>query len=156
MFRTHQVKIRQSRKLSQKIAGYARGDGVYDMAIMVKMAHPKTSAYDMINLIPSWRREFGLKGATAMHEQAALQARRAVIAFWKSNKRKHARRARHKNEIRQGKRSRYKHNRWTEPSSLMRRNDKSERLDAFLQERAENERGWFHPAHQVRRGPREN
>ena len=132
MFRTHQVKICQSRKLSQKIAGYAQEcDDVYDMAIMVKMAHPKTSAYDMINLIPGWRREFGLKGATAMHGQAALQARRAVIAFWKSNRRKHARRARHKNEIRQGKRSRYKHNRWTEPSSLMRRNDKSERLKSL-------------------------
>ena len=132
MFRTYQVKIRQTRKLSQKIAGYAREcDDVYDMAIMVKLAHPKTSAYDMINLIPGWRREFGLKGATAMHEQAALQARRAVIAFWKSNSRKHARRVRHKNEIRQGKRSRYKHNRWTEPSSLMRRNDKSERLKSL-------------------------
>ena len=78
MFRTYQVKIRQSRKLSQKIAGYAlECDDVYDMAIMVKMAHPKTSAYDMINLIPGWKREFGLKGATAMHEQAALQARMA-------------------------------------------------------------------------------
>ena len=129
MFRTCQVKIRQSKILSQKIAGYAREcDCIYDMAIMVKMAHPKTSTYDMINLIPAWRREFNLKGAAVMHEAAALQARRAVIAFWKSNKRKHARRVRHKNEIRAGKRSRYKHNRWTDPDSLLRRNDKSERL----------------------------
>ena len=129
MFRTHQIKIHQSKILSQKISGYAREcDNVYDMAIMVKLAHPKTSTYDMINLIPGWRREFGLKGATRMHEQAALQARRAVIAFWKSNRRKHARRVRHKNEIRAGKRGRYKHNRWTDPSSLMRRHDKSERL----------------------------
>ena len=37
----------------------------------------------MINLIPDWRREFNLKGAAVMHEAAALQARRAVIAFWK-------------------------------------------------------------------------
>ena len=132
MFRTYQVKIRQSKILSQKIAGYAREcDDVYDTAIMVKLAHPKTSAYDMINLIPGWRRKFGLKGASAMHEQAALQARRAVIAFWKSNSRKHVRRVRHKNEIRQGKRTRYKHNRWTDPSSLMRRNDKSERLKSL-------------------------
>ena len=101
---------------------------VYDMAIMVKLAHPKTSTYDMINLIPDWRREFNLKGAAVMHEAAALQARRAVIAFWKSNSRKHARRVRHKNEIRQGKRTRYKHNRWTDPSSLLRRHGKSERL----------------------------
>ncbi len=60
--------------MSQKISGYAREcDNVYDMAIMVKLAHPKTSTYDMINLIPGWRREFCLKGATRMHGQAALQ-----------------------------------------------------------------------------------
>ena len=102
MFRTHQIKIHQSKILSQKISGYARKcDNVYGMAIMVKLAHPKTSTYDMINLIPGWRRGFGLKGATRMHAcymQAALQARRAVIAFWKSNRRKHARRVRHKND----------------------------------------------------------
>ena len=68
MFRTCQVKIRQSKILSQKIAGYAREcDCIYDMAIMVKMAHPKTSTYDMINLVPAWRREFNLKGAAVMH-----------------------------------------------------------------------------------------
>ena len=72
------------------------------MAIMVKLAHPKTSTYDMINLIPAWRREFNLKGATAMHEQAALQARRAVIAFWKSNRSKHVRCVRLKNKMREG------------------------------------------------------
>ena len=39
MFRTYQVKIRQSKILSQKIAGYAREcDYIYDMAIMVKLA----------------------------------------------------------------------------------------------------------------------
>ena len=129
MFRTYQVKIRQSKTLSQKIAGYAREcDDIYDMAIMVKLAHPKTSTYDMINLIPAWRREFNLKGATAMHEQAALQARRAVIAFWKSNRSKHVRRVRLKNKMREGKIKRYRRNRWTDPSSLLRCNGKSERL----------------------------
>ena len=73
-FALAQVKIRQSKKLSQTIAEYTREcDDVYDMAIMVKLAHPRTSTYDMINLIPGWRREFGLKGAARMHESATLQ-----------------------------------------------------------------------------------
>ena len=132
MFRTCQVKIHQSKKLSQKIAEYTREcDDVYDMAIMVKLAHPRTSTYDMINLIPGWRREFGLKGAVRMHESATLQAWKAVAAFWKSNMRKHARRVRLKNELRKGKIKRYRRNRWTDPSSLMRRGNKSERLKSL-------------------------
>ena len=78
MFCTCQVKIHQSKKLSQKIAEYVREcDDIYDMAIMVKLAHPSTSTYDMINLIPGWRCGFGLKEAARMHESAALQAWKA-------------------------------------------------------------------------------
>ena len=62
-----------------------------------------------------------------MHESAALQAWKAA-AFWKSNRRKHARRVRLKNMLRKGKITWHKRNRRTDPSSLMRRGKKSERL----------------------------
>ena len=74
MFRTCQVKSASQKNCPKRSPEYTREcDDVYDMAIMVKLAHPRTSTYDMINLIPGWRREFGLKGAARMHESATLQ-----------------------------------------------------------------------------------
>ncbi len=76
------------------------------------------------NMITMWRKKFDLTGTCHMHEAASKQAFQAVAKFRKANRLKHHKRVWRKKQARLGKCQTYKHNRWTEPSSLMRRWDK--------------------------------
>ena len=71
-------------------------------------------------MTPGWRERFCLTGASLMHEAASKQARLAVIAFRDSNLSKHDRRIRLKKRLKAGKIKKYRRNRWTDPSSLLR------------------------------------
>ncbi len=99
-------------------------DIVYDMTIMMKLAHPRITQFDLNNMITMWRKKFDLTGTCHMHEAASKQAFQAVAKFRKANRLKHHKRVWRKKQARLGKCQTYKHNRWTEPSSLMRRWDK--------------------------------
>ncbi len=94
----------------------------------MKLAHPKMTQFDMNNRITVWRKEFNLTGTYKIHEAASKQAFQAVTKFHKSNRVKHGKRIWRKKQIMLGKTKTYKHNRWTEPSSLMRRGKKTIRL----------------------------
>ena len=121
MIITQRIPIIQSRRLSRKIAKCVREcDIVYDMSILMKMAHPGLSQYDLNYMTPGWRERFCLTGASLMHEAASKQARLAVIAFRDSNRSKHDRRIRLKKRLKAGRIERYRRNRWTDPSSLLR------------------------------------
>ena len=121
MIITQRIPIIQSRRLSRKIAKCVREcDIVYDMSILMKMAHPGLSQYDLNYMTPGWREQFCLTGASLMHEAASKQARLAVIAFRDSNRSKHDRRIRLKKGLKAGRITRYRRNRWTDPSSLLR------------------------------------
>ena len=56
------------------------------MSILMKMAHPGLSQYDLNYMTPGWRERFCLTGASLMHEAASKQARLAVITFRDSNR----------------------------------------------------------------------
>ena len=123
------IKIIQSRELSRKIVKCSlKTDIIYDMAIMMKLAHPRITQFDINNLITGWRGEFNLANSVHMHEAASKQAFQAVAKFRKANRVKHVKRIWRKKQIRLDKTKTYKHNRWTEPSSLMRRGKKITRL----------------------------
>ena len=71
------IRITQSRELSCKIVKCSlETDIIYDMTIMMKLAHPGTTQFDVNNLITGWRREFGLTNSVRMHEAASKQASR--------------------------------------------------------------------------------
>ncbi len=58
------IKITQSREPSRKIVKCSREtDIIYDMTIMMKLAHSRITQFDINNLITGWRREFGLQEA---------------------------------------------------------------------------------------------
>ena len=119
----------QSRELSRKIVKCSlETDIVYDMTILMKLAHPKMTQFDVNNLITGWRKEFNLTNSVRMHEAASKQALQSVIKFKKSNVKKPAKRIWRKKQIKLGKAKTYKHNRWTDPSSLIRRGRKTTRL----------------------------
>ncbi len=123
------IKITQSRELSRKIVKCSREtDIIYDMTIMMKLTHPRITQFDVNNLITGWRREFGLTNSVRMHEAASKQAFQAVVKFRKANRLKHNKRIWRKKQIKLGKKKTYRHNRWTEPSGLMRRGRKTTRL----------------------------
>ena len=123
------IKIIQSRELSRKIVKCSlETDIIYDMAIMMKLAHPRITQFDINNLITGWRGEFNLANSVHMHEAASKQAFQAVAKFRKANRVKHVKRIWRKKQIRLDKTKTYKHNRWTEPSSLMRMGKKITRL----------------------------
>ena len=104
MIITQRIPIIQSRRLSRKIAKCVREcDVVYDMSILMKMAHPGLSQYDLNYMTPGWRERFCLTGASLMHETASKQARLAVIAFRDSNRSKHDRRIRLKKKLKAGR-----------------------------------------------------
>ena len=98
------------------------------MTIMMKLAHSRITQFDINNLITEWRREFGLTCSVRMHEAASKHAFQAAVKFRKANLLKHSKRIWRKKQIKLGKKKTYKHNRWTEPSSLMRRGRKTTRL----------------------------
>ncbi len=123
------IKITQSRELSRKIVKCSREtDIVYDMTIMMKLAHPRITQFDINNLITRWRREFSLTSSVCMHEAASKHAFQAAVKFGKANRLKHNKRIWRKKQIKMGKKKTYRHNRWTEPSGLMRRGRKTTRL----------------------------
>ncbi len=123
------IKITQSRELSRKIVKCSREtDIIYDITIMMKLAHPRITQFDINNLTTGWRREFGLTCSVRMREAASKQAFQAAVKFRKANRLKHNKRIWRKKQIKLGKKKTYKHNRWTEPSSLMRRGRKTTRL----------------------------
>ena len=123
------IKITQSRELSRKIVKCSREtDIIYDMTIMMKLAHPGITQFDVNNQITGWRREFNLASSVRMHEAASKQAFQAAVKFRKANRLKHNKRIWRKKQIKLGEKKTYKHNRWTEPSSLMRRGRKTTRL----------------------------
>ncbi len=63
------ISITQSQELSRRIVKCSREtDIVYDMTIMMKLAHPRITQFDVNNLITGWCREFDLTGACHMHE----------------------------------------------------------------------------------------
>ena len=69
------IKITQSRELSRKIVKCSREtDIIYDMTIMMKLAHSRITQFDINNLIAGWRREFNLTNSVRMHEAASKQA----------------------------------------------------------------------------------
>ena len=118
---TQRIQIMQYRRLSRRITKCVREcDVIYDMSILMKMAHPGLSQYDLNYMTLGWRERFCLTSASLMHEAASKQARLAVIAFRDSNRSKHDRRIRLKKRLKAGKTERYRHNRWTDPSSLLR------------------------------------
>ncbi len=123
------IKITQSRELSRKIVKCSREtDIIYDMTIMMKLAHSRITQFDVNNLITEWRREFGLTCSVRMHEAASKHAFQAAVKFRKANLLKHNKRIWRKKQIKLGKKKTYRYNRWTEPSSLMRRGRKTTRL----------------------------
>ncbi len=85
------IKITQSRELSRKIVKCSREtDIIYDMTIMMKLAHPGITQFDVNNLITGWRREFNLANSVRMHEAASKQAFQAAVKFRKANRLKQA------------------------------------------------------------------
>ncbi len=87
------IKITQSRELSRKIVKCSREtDIIYDMTIMMKLAHPGITQFDINNLITGWRREFNLASSVRMHEAASKQAFQAAVKFRKANRLKHNKR----------------------------------------------------------------
>ena len=67
-------------------------DIVYDMTIMMKLAHPRITQFDLNNMITMWRKKFDLTGTCHMHEAASKQAFQAVAKFRKANRLKHHKR----------------------------------------------------------------
>ena len=105
------IKITQSRELSRKIVKCSREtDIIYDMTIMMKLAHPGITQFDINNLITGWRREFNLASSVRMHEAASKQALQAAVKFRKANRLKHNKRIWRKKQIKLGKKKTYKHN----------------------------------------------
>ncbi len=102
------IKITQSRELSRKIVKCSREtDIIYDMTIMMKLAHSRITQFDVNNLITGWRREFNLTNSVRMHEAASKQAFQAAVKFRKANRLKHNKRIWRKKQIKLGKKKTY-------------------------------------------------
>ena len=132
MIVTRKLVISHSKEIANNVDLAAKeADIIYDLSIMTKLAHPRMTQFDLIKLIPGWRKSFNLTGNFHMHEMAAKQAHTAVTLFLRANTDKHNRRKRHKHQIRIGKREHYIRNKWTDPSSLLRRPGNDGRLHAL-------------------------
>ena len=131
MLYTQKIKIRQNRAVSRRICRIEKESAMmYDLAVKACLSNGKYALYDIINMIPGWRAANLLTAHSRFHEAAAKEAFNAVKAFRRACRRKHDRRVRLKKRLRDGKISRYKRNRYTDTSSLFRKNNPRIKLRA--------------------------
>ena len=63
MIVTRKLVISHSKEIAYNVDLAAKeADIIYDLSIMTKLAHPRMTQFDLIKLIPGWRKSFNLTG----------------------------------------------------------------------------------------------